>query len=106
MGGTDDTAKYADGVQFAGSFQKGIPGTAFCGGDDCEVDEDGDLTGSWYFTPTVAEGVVRQDDDDDRWHRRYDLDTGNPVRSKFGHWLVDVDTGGSGDTGVNTFAVE
>ena len=74
-GGTDMMDKYADGVQFPGSDQNGIMGTAFCGGDDCEVDEDGDLTGSWYFTPdSPKEWYVEMTDDE----RRYDLDRWKP----------------------------
>ena len=97
-GGTD--GKYADGVQFPSSDQNGIPGTAFCGGEDCEVDEDGELTGSWYFTPTspkewyVEMTVVEEGEDDvTTW-------TPDTLYARFGHWLDD-DTG----TTVNTFAV-
>ena len=95
-GGPEMDGKYADGVQFLGSFQNGIPGTAFCGGDDCEVDEDGDLTGSWYFTPEFPkEWYVKSTDDqgDTMWI----VET---LYARFGHWLDD-DTG----TEVNTFAL-
>ena len=98
MGGTDDTAKYADGVQFAGSEQNGIPGTAFCGGDDCEVDEDGDLTGSWYFTPDDPEEWYVEMTDEETDVTMYVAEL---MYARFGHWL----TGDASDNAeVNTFA--
>ena len=52
-GGTGGGNKYADGDQTDDSNYMGIPGTVYCLGADCEVDEDnGKLVGSWYFTPT------------------------------------------------------
>ena len=93
-GGTD--GKYADGVQVPESDQNGIPGTAFCGGDDCEVDEDGVLTGSWYFTPTDPKQWYVEMTNDDTDVTIWEVET---LYARFGHWLVD-DAG----TGVNTFA--
>ena len=99
-----NTGEYDDGVQFPGSDQNGIPGIAFCGGDDCEVDEDGELTGSWYFTPTSPT----------EWYveRTVEVDGGDDVTSwipetlyaRFGHWLGVVANDDAGAM-VNTFAV-
>ena len=50
----DDTA--TDGIQnndgaFYDAAYMGIDGTVFCAGNNCGQSADGDLTGSWYFTP-------------------------------------------------------
>lgn len=50
---TDDAAdgtQVADGDYFAAEHM-GIPGTVFCASNDCVMATDGDLSGSWYFTP-------------------------------------------------------
>ena len=39
-----------DGAMYDAMY-KGIAGTVFCAGNDCGRDGDGNLTGSWYFTP-------------------------------------------------------
>ncbi|MDE0345919.1 MAG: hypothetical protein OXI66_09080, partial [Boseongicola sp.] len=54
---TDDAAdgtQVADGDYFAAEHM-GIPGTVFCASNDCVMATDGDLSGSWYFTP--AQGM-------------------------------------------------
>ena len=40
-----------DGASFVAVYN-GIGGSVFCAGDDCKTDAAGNLTGSWYFTPT------------------------------------------------------
>ena len=82
---------YADGFQTGDSDYEGIPGIAFCGGNDCSVDEDGDLVGSWYFTPTAS----------DQWYVRNADDSGYDVElmyARFGHWLADSND--DGDTEI------
>ena len=64
-GVTVNAGEFDDGDQFSGVTYKGIPGTMFCTGDDCEAEEVDNpdnpgtalanvrkLVGSWYFTPT------------------------------------------------------
>ena len=51
-GGADNSNKYADAFSSGDSTYKGIPGSVYCLGKDCEVDSAGKLKGSWYFTPT------------------------------------------------------
>ena len=50
-GGPAGDGKYADGAITESSNYMGIPGDVYCLGADCEVDSDGKLVGSWYFTP-------------------------------------------------------
>ena len=99
----------SDGTQIGGVTYMGIPGTAFCMGDDCRVEEVPDpatptsnltdqrkLAGSWYFTPTSP-------------MQYYVKATGATAYSeelnyaRFGHWLV-VD-GTSGEATIHTFAI-
>ncbi len=90
----DDGTEYADGQQFANSSQDGIPGIAFCGGSDCEVDDDGDLMGSWYFTPTKG----------DEWYVKLTANADYTVETmytRFGHWLTSAGI----NTRVNTYAM-
>ena len=90
----DDGTEYADGQQFANSSQDGIPGIAFCGGSDCEVDDDGDLMGSWYFTPTKG----------DEWYVKLTANADYTVETmytRFGHWLTSAGV----NTRVNTYAM-
>ena len=92
-GGADGDGMYADGFQQAASNYDGIPGTAFCAGIDCSVDADGDLDGSWYFTPTMPM----------EWYVRASADVDYAPESlyvKFGHWLTPSDD----DTVVNRYA--
>ena len=94
-GGDATDGMYDDGDQFLTSFSDGIPGIAFCGGNDCSVNADGDLMGSWYFTPTNDE-------------ESYVKLTANAVYTvedlyvKFGHWL---NSNSDGDTVINTYAM-
>ena len=84
-----------DGAQHVGTY-KGIPGTVFCAGDDCEVATGADgetLTGSWYFTPmSTIEWYVRNAAD-----TAYEAET---LYARFGHWLTDTDN--DGETAINT----
>ncbi len=98
--------EHEDGVQFLaeadantdGLGYSGIPGTVFCGGSDCEVDEDGDLVGSWYFTPTDGdEWYVGNTDDDGVTTYAVEL-----MYARFGHWL----TADGENTRVNTYALK
>ena len=87
-----------NGTEYADANYKGIDGTAFCAGSDCNVDGDGDLTGSWYFTPTsetalytgtTTGGVTT-----------YSVET---LYVRFGHWLTQ--TGDPLLTTINTYAM-
>jgi hypothetical protein len=85
-----------DGAQYNDAAYQGIPGEAFCAGTDCNVDADGNLVGSWYFTPedgdefyigTTTAGVTT-----------YTVET---LYARFGHWLA-----ASGEnTAINTYAM-
>ena len=97
--GSTPTGDIADGVEFGDADYRGIGGKAFCASDDCTVDEDGNLAGSWYFTPGVG----------DAWHLGTTTTDGvttylvENTYATFGHWL---DGGDDGDeTSVNTFAL-
>ena len=88
-----------DGMQFNAANYKLIPGTVFCAGTDCKVEEVAGverLTGSWYFTPDLPK----------EWYVKNTSDEGvitytpETLYARFGHWLVDD---GSGNTMVNTF---
>jgi hypothetical protein len=85
-----------DGKEFDDASYKGIAGTSFCAGTDCSVDSDGNLVGSWYFTPdnkdeyyvkTAADGM------------KYEAET---LFAEFGHWLVQNDEGT--ETTINFYA--
>ena len=74
----------------------GIPGTVICGGTDC-AQEDGELTGSWYFTPTEAKAIwMKREDDattpDVDESKLYETDT---MFATYGHWLVVDDGSGT-----------
>ena len=71
----------------------GIPGTVICGGDDCKA-KDGNLTGSWYFTPTNATESYTKIGD----AKTYSVDT---LYAKYGHWLAVAE---NGEATVHTFA--
>ena len=88
-GGVDGGNTYADGAQTDSSDYNGILGMAICAGSDCEVDEDGKLAGSWFFTP----------DEGDDWYLGTTNDEGvttyalEMLYAQFGHWLM-VDEAG------------
>ncbi len=82
-GGTGGGNEYADAFTSADSSYKGIPGDIFCLGSDCEVDANGNLAGSWYFSPTSENALYTQGDDG-----MYSAET---MYATYGHWLVMVD---------------
>ncbi len=111
--GTTQTATAADdtetdGTQIAGVTYMGIPGTAFCMGDDCRVEEIPDpaapntnltdqrkLAGSWYFTPTSPmEYYVKA-----AGASAYSAEVNY---ARFGHWLT---VAGDGNATIHTFAI-
>ncbi|MCY4231322.1 MAG: hypothetical protein OXF26_10725, partial [Alphaproteobacteria bacterium] len=73
---------------------KGIPGEIFCLGKDCEVDTNGKLVGSWYFSPTSPMAYYTKNADDEN----YSPET---LYATYGHWLTVDD---SGVATVHTFA--
>ena len=88
-----------DGTEYDTANYMGIPGTVFCAGTDCKVEDvDGvvTLTGSWYFTPT----------DGKEWYvgttvagvTTYAAET---LYARFGHWLAES----VGNNVVNTYAM-
>ena len=90
-----------DGMQFNAANYKLIPGTVFCAGTDCKVEDVAGverLTGSWYFTPgDPKEWYVKSTDMDGVV--TYNMET---LYAEFGHWLLDSNT--DGNTEVDTFA--
>ena len=78
-----------------GTNYLGINGTVICGGADCAVSSGGDLTGSWYFTPTHATAYYSPNADG----TGYDPET----YVTFGHWL-SVASATDSTTTVRTFA--
>ena len=75
---TDDGV--ANGTEYDDASYKGIPGTSFCAGTDCNVDADGNLVGSWYFTPTNKDEFYVKTADG----MMYQVET---LYARFGHWL-------------------
>ena len=72
----------------------GIPGTVYCLGDDCEVDDNGNLAGSWYFSPTS----------EDVYYEMVGTATTYSAEAnyaRYGYWLT-VDA--SGVATLNTYA--
>ena len=98
---TFDDANTADGFMHADANYKGIAGNLVCLGTDCEVDANGKLSGSWYFSPSDEEAYYI--------NRTDDTTTANVDESQlfepemfvtYGHWLAET-----GDNAtVNTFA--
>ena len=85
----------ADGADFDAVYN-GIGGTVFCAADDCKTDADGNLTGSWYFTPTDGDELYIANPDE---AGSYVVAT---MYARYGYWLT---YDGNGDaTAVNTFA--
>ena len=92
-----------DGTNFDAMYM-GIDGTVFCAGNDCGQDADGNLTGSWYFTPDSTTTIfISNPDATARATTPYVADTGYV---QWGHWLI-VDTSGGatdGEVTVHTYA--
>ena len=93
-GGTGGGNEYADGFTSDSSTYKGIAGDVFCLGTDCEVDADGKLAGSWYFSPTSETQFFTKGADGTYSQEAY---------AQYGHWLV-VDSS-NGQATINTFAL-
>ena len=99
----------ADGTQEAANINyKGVPGTVFCNGGDCAVeevmDDEGEaitdmrkLVGSWYFTPTSPMEYYVADADNEGSY------TAETLFASYGHWLVPNDA--DNEWTVNTFAM-
>ena len=100
-GGVDSGNKYADAFTSDASTYKGIPGDIFCLGADCEVDADGKLAGSWYFSPTSEMAYYQRMADDPATpadeSQMYEAEV---LYASYGHWLTVSGT----DWTVNTFA--
>ncbi|MYK31578.1 MAG: hypothetical protein F4051_07600 [Boseongicola sp. SB0670_bin_30] len=103
-GGVASGNTYADAFTSAGSTYKGIPGDIFCLGSDCEVDSDGKLAGSWYFSPTSEMAYYKRMADDTTTDadesQMYELDN---LYVNYGHWLAPNGTDAT-LWDVNTFA--
>ena len=99
-GGANSDGRYDDAFMSTGSTYKGIPGDIFCLGSDCEVNANGDLAGSWYFSPTSESAFYTQGDDG-----MYSAET---LYATYGHWLVmedhDSDPATPDVARVNSFA--
>ena len=80
-----------DGFSFDAVYN-GIGGSVFCAGADCKTDSDGNLTGSWYFTPTNAGELYIADSDEGSY-------TPALMYARYGYWLTFGEDGA-----VNTFA--
>ncbi len=95
--GTTPTGPVDYGTEYTDASYMGIAGRSFCAGSDCSVDDDSNLTGSWYFTPTDVEAEYVGTTDD------MNVTTYAPetLYAQFGHWLTE-DTG---NTAVNTYAM-
>ena len=87
---------YSDGEQVGGSRYLGIEGTAICAGDDCDVDMNGVLEGSWYFTPSEPTKLYVEDPQNEGQY------TEEVDYASYGHWLEVNET--SKEATVNTFA--
>ena len=84
----------SDGLGFGASY-KGIPGTVFCAGTDCGQSADGNLTGSWYFTPTDATELYVADQDTAGSYKAA------AMFAVYGYWLTFTDGAASG---IGTYA--
>ena len=99
----------ADGPAVGGEFidgasavyaavYKGIGGTLFCAGSDCDVNANGNLTGGWYFTPADGDELYIADS----------AEAGSYMAAvmyaQYGYWLTyGVD---GSPTGVATYAAK
>ena len=103
-----DTDDVTDGIQNADgnsydAMYKGIGGTVFCAGSDCGRDADGNLTGSWYFTPDSTTAVFIENPD--ATARAATPYVAHTAYVQWGHWLtVGVSPDGAGEVRVHTYA--
>ena len=94
-----NSAANTDGTSFAASYM-GIPGTVFCAGTDCAVGDDGNLAGSWYFTPTsTTASYINNPNRDVSEDTPYVEES---MYASYGYWLTS--TGDPLAWTVNTFA--
>ena len=84
-----DGIQNGDGDSFNAMY-KGIAGTVFCGGSDCGQDADGNLTGSWYFTPALLTELYVANP---AMMGSYMIAT---MYARYGYWLTYTDGGASG----------
>ena len=91
-----------DGASFDAMY-KGIGGTVFCAGSDCGQSADGNLTGSWYFTPASTTAVfIENPDATARTTTPYVEHT---AYVQWGHWLtVGASPDSAGEVRVHTYA--
>ena len=86
------------GTEMTDASYMGILGRSFCAGSDCSVDDDSNLTGSWYFTPNdETESYIGTTTDG---ATTYAVET---LFVEFGHWL-SANTDAT-LTDINTFAL-
>ena len=88
----DDGSDSVDGADFDAIY-KGIDGTVFCGSTDCKTDADGNLTGSWYFTPEDGDELYVSDEDGSYMVAM--------MYARYGYWLTYSDGDASA---VHTYA--
>ena len=85
----------ADGDSFDAAYM-GIDGTVFCAGSDCGRSGDGNLTGSWYFTPDSTTMLYIANPDMAGSYMVANM------YAEYGYWLA-FDADGAA-TGINTGA--
>ena len=84
-----------DGALFDASYM-GIDGTVFCAGSDCGQSAEGNLTGSWYFTPDSTTLLYVADPDTAGSY------TPATMFAQYGYWLTFNAAGAA--TGISTAA--
>lgn len=85
----------SDGDLFDASYM-GIDGTVFCAGSDCGRSAEGNLTGSWYFTPDSTTLLYVADPDTAGSY------TPATMFAQYGYWLTFNAAGAA--TGISTAA--
>ena len=84
-----------DGDMYDAKY-KGIDGTVFCAGTDCGRDADGNLTGSWYFTPDLTTELFVSAE-----AGGYMIAT---MYARYGAWLTYADADATSASGVSRYA--
>ena len=98
---TEDGIQNADGSSYDAVY-KGIDGTVFCAGTDCGQDADGNLTGSWYFTPDSTTALFVKNPD------MAGMYMAATMYATYGYWLTYTDGAATGialyanNTGAST----
>ena len=108
-GGPTPDSSLSDGSTYVSASYMGVPGSVFCGGNDCKVESEDDalvLIGSWYFFPTsTTASYILNPDVAMRSTTLYVTETDY---ASFGHWLAVADGTGTlaaGTVTVHTYAV-